>query len=420
MQELATSVSGGLLVRNIMRPKYTKVGLGSARRLLDTPVRAIGMVVIGIVIYHIAVVKLRFVSNYFFIQLGCMLVAFVFCLTQSYIIRIPKYLGINLALICFSFSALVSSLLNKNLSSSSLPDSLIFIIGVLSVFIYFESLNNRGGSTLGLKTFFWLTIVYCMINDALSFIYPQRTVTDYGGVYYTYLVGTKFDVFYLHVLALLMFYVLYTHDGRKRIFLLYALLIYTLAIGLYDQCSTAVFGCSAIFIFFILRPVLCNIGGKSVVVISCIIFCDTVLLFNSLLLQNSFIKHFIENVLHRNTTLTGRTGIYAEMGSLVSSRPFLGYGYENNLMVSTQYLGAANAQNGFFDCLISFGIVGVICLIVLLSASLKQMRGNIEYGFLCLLYFLIFLSMVEISLRSIFFLSLALIAFCQINPKLSL
>lgn len=386
---------------------------GLAYKISSTRIRSIGMIFIGVAIFHLLIVRLQLVHNFFYIQLVCALVVSVFCLISLNILINIKYIRVNSVLLLFAASAFVSSLVNKELSSSSIPDSIIFICGVIGIFVYCESLYKHNEVFIGLKTFFWSSIFYCLINDILTFIAPHRTVLDYGGVYYTYLVGTKFDVFYLHVFTIILLYVLYSNNGNKHRIILAISLIYTLAIALYDDCSTSLFGCLVLLVFYLFRSSLYQICKKPTIIFISIIVSDSLLLFNSIILQTPFAKYLIENVLHRNITLTGRTGIYNDMGALVSKSPFIGYGYENNLMISSKFLGAANTQNGVFDLLVSFGVIGVALISLLLVCSITQMRDNIEFGFITLLYFLIFISMVEISFRNIFFACLALIAFGQ-------
>lgn len=90
------------------------------------------------------------------------------------------------------------------------------------------------------------------------------------------------------------------------------------------------------------------------------------------ILNISFVQFFIENVLHRDATLTGRLEVYPYIFKLFFSHKWFGYGFGNTIIMDIS-IWYANAQNAFWDYVIDYGLTSMIFLVLLiLIVSLKH------------------------------------------------
>lgn len=76
-------------------------------------------------------------------------------------------------------------------------------------------------------------------------------------------------------------------------------------------------------------------------------------------LDISFVQYLIEDILHEDLTLTGRTVIYAKMLDLIEEQPWFGYGNGTASFFTWYYMSMPNTQNGLLNDYIDWGMVGV-------------------------------------------------------------
>ena len=100
--------------------------------------------------------------------------------------------------------------------------------------------------------------------------------------------------------------------------------------------------------------------------------------------------------------MTGRARIYMSLQQIFFNNPIWGNGYGNEVVKN--YLGYGNVQNGFFDIVTSYGLVGVAIFLLLIYNAVKSRKNNYELSpILMFIYAMIICGTVEINF-SIFFL----------------
>lgn len=80
-----------------------------------------------------------------------------------------------------------------------------------------------------------------------------------------------------------------------------------------------------------------------------------------------FIIDIIQNILHKDATLTGRSEIFTYSLAILSKHPILGYGFDNNIIESTltRIVAAYNtAHNSILQMLIDCGFIGTVVFLV--------------------------------------------------------
>ena len=128
-----------------------------------------------------------------------------------------------------------------------------------------------------------------------------------------------------------------------------------------------------------------------------------------------FITAFIENVLERDTTLTGRIKIYQNYMRAMEGHWLFGYGYGSGNTVSLQHFECTNAQNAVLHWILQCGLIISSLLIALFALIMKrsnharaEMKKNIDL-LVALIYTYIVLGIVEITYSMAFILFTALI-----------
>lgn len=84
-------------------------------------------------------------------------------------------------------------------------------------------------------------------------------------------------------------------------------------------------------------------------------------------LRFDFILDFIQNVLQKDTTLTGRSEIFTYSLEILSRHPAIGYGFDNNIIEATltKIVAAYNtAHNSILQMMIDCGIIGAAVFLI--------------------------------------------------------
>lgn len=290
--------------------------------------------------------------------------------------------------------------------------ALVSGLGVLALFVGFSCQVKKYGRNKLAAGVFWPLLIISFCNDATIML---------SGIHFSdteYLLGNKFIAGYLHLTLLTLYYALITRKHGTLIYnrgiyvLLFVESIYILIIA---DAMTCILSIILMFILsFMPKSVMAKISSGWIMV--AILVTVTIIYFGTgMLLQNPFVANFVQNVLGRSLTLTGRTPIYAVLGQLFSKSPLVGYGYGNNAIALV--VGWGNAQNGIWQFLINYGILGTISFCLMIATSLPNTISDNGYAKATSCGFLGFIlaSLSEISFGAIFMSFLALFSALDAN-----
>lgn len=194
-------------------------------------------------------------------------------------------------------------------------------------------------------------------------------------------------------------------------------------VALSVNCTT---GMISFFIFALLivtKDRIYSIVEKPTFFVLLTIGLDLLLVVNSAVLSIPVISNFITNTLGKDITLTGRMGAYARFFLMMSGHYLLGYGLDHNYWVclkgltSNSLLPIYNAQNGIFDSIVSYGLIGTILVFLVSCEMIKKGRKKSDYAFLCGIYVFGMLSMVEVTLNLKFIILLAFVGLAWEKEK---
>ena len=196
-------------------------------------------------------------------------------------------------------------------------------------------------------------------------------------------------------------------------------------VSIYVDCMSGVLGC-VFLAWLILRQSVSKKLTKLLTTptffIFCILACTLIAFVIGFFLNIPVIKNLIEDVLQRDTTLTGRIKIYQNYGEAMQGHWLLGYGFGSGNVVSLQYFGCTNAQNAVLHWILQCGLVVSVLLITLFVLIMKQVKTHplnrrVSAELLVVLvYTYVMLGIVEITYSMSFILFIALL-FMLANDK---
>lgn len=362
-------------------------------------------------IFHLLFIKINYLyyQDYRQIKILSLCIAILLLLTKIKILVLKQWRIINLFVTLLALTIAYSSYINRHFKSSDTVTSGLLAFGLVALFWLVEySIQNKTTPIL-LKTIFVCSFIYCLITDILWIINP----TVYGEAN-SFLIGNKFDVSYSHFWMATSFLLYLKIENLSKRKLYIALYVWTICVAIVSECTTAVVGCGVFILLFCFRRQVEHIIRKPLTVVIALLFFDSILIVNSAILSAPPINFFIVSVLGEDIGLTGRVGIYQKALATILGSPFWGYGYENNYTVSVNYIGASNIQNGILDCVMSYGIMGTLILLLIIIMLITQNRKSIPYTMMAVLYVYIVISSVEIAFNGWFF---ACIAFLLLREK---
>ena len=342
-------------------------------------------------------------------------------------VRKKRYFYIFLTLFALCAVLLVSAEYNSNTVSGYSPARTTYrlVLYLLELFVLMMAFAEKGKSQAVLKFVFWYLVLLVLLADVLML---TGWITFGTKQYPAYLVGTKFTVIYMHY-NLLTMWLIQRCDKKggnsvTKKFLWIAAGVLSL-IAIYVDCMSGVLG-SIFLAWLIVRQKSSRKATKLMAtplfLVTCILLCTLIAFVIGFFLDIPFVSAFVEDVLGRDTTLTGRIKIYQSYIETMENHWLFGYGYGSGSQISVQNFGCTNAQNAVLHWILQCGLAVSTLLITLFSLIMKQvkaarieMRKNFEF-LVALIYTYIMLGIVEITYSMAFILFMALI-FMTANDK---
>ena len=231
-----------------------------------------------------------------------------------------------------------------------------------------------------------------------------------------YIWGGKFDTCYLFLFCLALFYTLnqykITHLMKwKVIYTLAGIMVFAFCLCI--NCVTVMLSVPVFFLISLFANRAKEILTRRFIIILCIILSGLVLFVMSKILSLRLVYNFITITLGKSITLTSRMPIYERyLIPLIIKRPIVGYGYGSSIL---RQLTAVywNAQNGVFEIILNYGIVGFAAFLYSAMNLLRvRFRTYGGWGLYSLIYAFILTSTVEITYSNyIFIITLFMIRF---------
>lgn len=350
--------------------------------------------------------RISFVSFYEQIKYIFILCVAVLVLFNYNKIVTNRNIGIVFIWLCLSFSLFYSSYLNRNNYESRDPllSAVIFcsIILEFSLIVLYAQSEGKLEHLVTLYRY-WGTVAVILADISVFLTKDTQSDTEY-------LFGDKFATAYLHmfVMALWLLRRNISLYKVKDLLIYSALFIDCMLSGIHTKCSTGTIGFVLVIVFWVLCIKFSNVFLTKTISIILIIFSFSYSFIYSRILQTPAAIFFIENVLHKDISMTGRTGIFQILPAVISKKPLWGYGYGISYEVLSRYIhgNIPNTQNAVAEWLLYGGICVVILVLIFIFYGLKNISNcsdNICIPLVCMIYSYIVIGSVEVTFGKTFF-----------------
>lgn len=326
------------------------------------------------------------------------------------------YRKFNFLAYLLTCSIIISSLLNKDLSLgdyelSSYTLGILYAI-IFILFLHFvEYVVIIGKINILFNTFYKACLLTCLLIDVLILAIGQSA-------HAYYFIGDKFTISYLHIFAYGLFYYYQNNTSLKNKIIHYIILLLSFIISIKIECSTGLIGSLIIMLLLHKKRLFQRTIIKGNKMIFYVIIFTTLSFFFIELTKFSFIQYLIVDILNEDLTLTGRTRIYLILLDAITQKPWFGWGQDHGMWFLGYYYNTPNAQNGLFNYITDYGLIGGILFLILLNYLCRNVKNTNGYYILAIIFTFIILSSVEITFNLQFYAYLLLlIPFIHLRNK---
>jgi len=341
-------------------------------------------------------------------------------------IRKKKYFYVILTVASFCLLLLVSALANRDpvYGSDSIHHTIRMVLFLVELFALMIWIGETEKVEQTVDFLFHYVLLLVIVTDAL---FLTGIKTFYSGRHEIFLIGTKFNVSYIHMDILTLWFLrnnMHLNYERKTKRLAILMIPVLLAVCIRVDCMTGVIGCLALLVFFLLMNTrvqayflqLSSPVWLMIFLIGSVIFPFIV----QKIVAIPFVTYLLESVMSRSTTLTGRLGIFETFLKKTQGHLMWGYGLSNGNVAAERLFGCANAQNALLQWVLEAGIPATLALVALMVVIFSQLSRSPKQHrimpMVVLLYVYIILGTVETTFDMNVMLWLALI-FLQVNAK---
>lgn len=356
-----------------------------------------------VVLMILTVYKFAFLPTTLAQSVRCGAIALLFIICYRSISRVP---GIGWVL---QFAVVITGC--TLFAGGGLQNALyaaILGLNAVALFLGFAQLKEKYGLYGVLSALFWPLLLVCLANDLFVFTaHVNNSVSSY-------LIGNKFSTGDIHSLLIVIYGTLLAERHGYVIYnwgIFWVFVVETVLVLAKASAMTALLGfLLAVAVVVVIPTKVKGFCSRGSVFIGVLAIANIVFFGSGMMLQNPYVQSFVQDVLGRSLTMTGRTPIYDSLGIIIGSSPFVGYGYGNNIV--ERVVGWGNAQNGIADIAVLYGLVGVVSFGLMVHGVLgeKRERNEKALSLIGVLYGSILASLVEVSFGIAFYFALAIVA----------
>lgn len=266
------------------------------------------------------------------------------------------------------------------------------------------------------KSLLYFLILLTLANDLL--VWGNLIPPDVNGAYVG-LVGSKFNVCYLHMFLLMAIGWNVLQDKKNKIqFYRFSAfwIVYSVLIAKKVDCNTGMIGSALLFGIIVLlleMEKVQSVAYQAKFLFLAIVVITMIVFVLGGILNLPFVYDLIVNKLHRDISLTGRMDIYGEYLYVLKDYWMWGVGYGNSSEACMELFGYANTQNGFLEWILQIGIINtgvLLFLFVIIFSKLKLVKENSELtSIIAVIYVFTILASVEITISVAYIFLFALI-----------
>lgn len=288
-----------------------------------------------------------------------------------YIYKYRKMSKMLVAVTLFQFTFVLSTIINGSLKN--VFDQSIQFLSVVSICMLAEF-----GIREDCKSFFK---AMCIVLGGLALAngytmfkyYPNGMYVDELNHWQYYFLGYDNSSFFIEF-PLLIYLTCYSYMKNKNIGLIVWLVIGMMAFQyIYVQSTTAII-MIAIFAIFLLTYKLIiweKFLDFRVVISILLVTFFVIVIFN----VQIYFSEFLENIVHKDITLTGRDYIWEEAKKYIMASPIIGYGMENFEVIMGKF-GINHVHNFILDILYNGGIIALTMYSFILNLCKRYLNKD--------------------------------------------
>ena len=347
---------------------------------------------------------ISYLPDRFILKYVSLLIVGLYLLSNIKVILQKKYFSLNFLSVLFVLCIILFAFINRNTISDRNPffASIVFSGYFLETLFLLEIFAEKNKIQKIISLFYNLTIITLIITDFLIFFVPS-VYKAYG----EYLIGTKFQVSYLHAQLIVLFLLKNNIKRYNQVeywvkFLFYWVL--SIFISVYVNCNTGLLANVLLGVGFIVFKNRQRIFSNPVLIVLFLLICCSFLFFADSILKNEYVQYFIVDVLHRDLTLTGRTNIYEQIFQVLDGHWLMGYGYGSSYEVCTDTMGYANTQNGLLNWILECGILVAVLIVAMLYVAFSKIKkcGKFLFPSIICIYVYSLIASVEVTINAQF------------------
>ncbi len=312
-----------------------------------------------------------------------------------------------------------TTLVTSLISERSITKAIIMLsisMTYLAMFLLFEVMIKRN-KEVTIRTVWVILTLYSILNY-LQFM--KKGISNYKWISITYFNGGKFDVGYVCMIWVCLS--LYILNMGEKTFIKKCLALVSMIFSIFMVYSmdgmTLAFALTFIAVMYL---VFGSFLRKAKVIPMYILFLGSavIIFFLEDILRSTIVTTFIVNILERSNNLSGRLGIYANMMEVALHNPLLGVG-RTGTYIGDALGGYGNAQNGLFQIVYQYGVLGAVCFAATIWEYLKKVCSvKDKFKSVTIIVWLAFVicSVVEITFAQFFMFFTAFSYAIAINSK---
>lgn len=338
------------------------------------------------------------------------------------------YMLLSLGIMCALLLATVLFNRETTIGDSPVTHTLRLILYLVELFLVMILLAETNRSKAALNFLFWYVLVLVVANDVLMF---TRIMTFRSGKFENYLVGTKFSVSYRH-LNLLTLWAIRANTGligwkrrASKVFTVVAT-AYIVLVAVRVDCMTGILGGLALMVLLGVmnsprRNKLLRFTSPWMLLAALVLSVVFAFIAEGVM-EIPAVKYVVEEILSRDTTITGRTNIYDMYIANMEGRWLVGYGFGNGNDAAVTLFGYENVQNGLLQWVLQVGVLTTVSLVAVLLQVFRQIKRrnpkNMDriLPMVAMIYVYIILGTIETTFDMAFLLWFAMI-FMLVNEK---
>lgn len=344
-------------------------------------------------------------------------------------IRKIKYFYTGLHLLLLIGTLFLSAYMNRNpvIGSSPVYGTVRLILYLVELFVMVIWTAESGRVEYVIRFLFRYLLILVAITDVVLL---TRWLQFSSGGHSTYLLGTKFTVAYRHIELFALWLMCdrerFLYLRRKKRWVI-PMAVFIVTISYVIDCMTGVLGIVGflwLYLFVDKKRQTRIEQFSSPVVLGLALLCSAFAAFViDGIVTNPIVEYVIEELLHRDTTLTGRVFIFNMFGKKMAGHWLFGFGFGNGNVAANWLFRYANAQNALLQWILQTGILAVMLLCLWMCRIFYQLHNSRAYRqitpIVVLLYVFVVLGTIEttFNMAFIFWFALILMHICETQTK---